>query len=38
MEAKAGIGHFIKQVYNQKHRHSGLGYLTSVEFEQKNLS
>ena len=36
--AKARIGHFILQVYNQKRPHSALGYLTPVEFEQKNLS
>ena len=38
MEAKARISHFILQVYNQKRPHSALGYLTPVEFEQKNLS
>ena len=32
------IGHFITQVYNQKRPHSALGYLTPVEFQQKNLS
>ena len=37
-EAKARIGHFITQVYNQKRPHSALGYLTPIEFEQKNLS
>lgn len=34
-EAKARIGHFIEQVCNQKCPHSGLGYLTPVEFEQQ---
>ena len=37
-DAKAYIGHFIEQVYNQKRPHSALGYLTPIEFEQKNLS
>ncbi len=35
MEAKACIGHFIEQVYNQKHPHSPLGYLIPVEFEKR---
>ena len=38
MDARARIGHFIGQVYNQKRPHSALGYLTPVEFEQKHLS
>ena len=37
-EAKARIDYFIGQVYNQKRPHSALGYLTPIEFEQKNLS
>ena len=37
-EARSRIGHFITQVYNQKRPHSALGYLTPMEFQQKNLS
>ena len=38
MDAKARIGHFIGQIYNQKRPHSALGYLTPSEFEQQHLS
>ena len=38
MEAKARIGYFMEQVYNQKRPHSALGCLTSIEFEQQSLS
>ena len=37
-QARARIGHFIRQVYHQKRPHSALGYLTPMEFQQKNLS
>ena len=37
-EARDRIGHFITQVYNQKRPHSALGYLTPIEFREKNLS
>ena len=36
-EARACIGHFITQVYNQKRPHSALEYLTPDEFSQQNL-
>ncbi len=37
-DANACIGHLIEQVYNKKRPHSAFGYLTPIEFEQKNLS
>ena len=37
-EAQKRIGHFITQVYHQKHPHSALGYLTPVEFQRQTLS
>ena len=37
-QARARIGHFITQVYHHKRPHSALGYLTPMEFQQKNLS
>ena len=37
-EARARIGHFITQVYNQKRPHSALDYLTPIEFQQQHLS
>ena len=37
-EARERIGHFITQVYNQKHPHAALGYLTSMEFQRQTFS
>ena len=37
-EARDRIEHFITHVYNLKRLHSALGYLTPMEFQQKNLS
>ena len=37
-EARERIEYFITQVYPLKRPHSALGYLTPMEFEQKNLS
>ena len=36
-EARARIGDFITNVYNQKRPHSALGYLTPMEFQRKHL-
>ena len=37
-EARDRIEHFITHVYHLKRPHAALGYLTPMEFEQKNLS
>ena len=37
-EVESRISYFIQQVYHQKRPHSALGYLTLLEFQQKNLS
>jgi transposase InsO family protein len=33
-DARASIGEFLELVYNQKRRHSALGYLAPAEFEE----
>ena len=35
VNANTYIGHFIEQVYNQKRPYSVLGFLISIEFEEK---
>lgn len=35
VDARAQIGHFVEDVYNQKRLHSSLGYMPPAEFEQK---
>ena len=37
-EARDRIDHFITHVYHLKRPHAALGYLTPMEFQQKNLS
>ena len=37
-EARQRIGHFITQVYHLKRPHSALGYLTPLDFQQKELA
>lgn len=36
-DAQTELFHYIEAYYNRKRRHSALGYLSPMEFEQKHL-